>query len=111
MADRLEEHLERDYPLVIGVERTADGRERFAAWPIDLPGCIAQGSTRLEARDRLKAVMPAYIEALLAKGVRIPEPTKLPGVIIGPVGFYNSRTGHVLSPDPGELQGARMVGA
>lgn len=111
MTDNLDQYLARDYPLVLAVERTPDGRERFAAWPIDLPGCIAQGSSRMETRDRLKAVMPAYILALISKGVPIPQPTKLPGIIPGLVGFYDSRTGHVLSADPGEIEDVQMIGA
>lgn len=109
MPDSIEHYLARNYPVVLAVEQTADGRQRFAAWPLDLPGCIAQGSTPAEARERLEAMMPAYFEALIAEKVPIPEATTMPALFVGSVGFYDSRTGQFLPAQPGELGSASVV--
>ena len=98
MDPKLQECLDRDYPVFIAVEKTVDGRQRFAAGLIDFPGCIAQGSTHAEARERLEAIKPAYFQKLLGLGVEIPRSTRLPSIIVGPVTFYDERSGSVVVP-------------
>ncbi|MGA7953637.1 MAG: type II toxin-antitoxin system HicB family antitoxin [Gloeobacterales cyanobacterium] len=39
-----------------------------------LPGCIAQGRTRVEAIDNIKDAIAAYLESLAAHGEPIPPP-------------------------------------
>ena len=102
MDPRVSEILRKQYPAVIGVETDADGREHFAAWLLDLPGCVAQGETREEATARLEAIKSAYLATLLDLGTEIPEPTQFPAVIPGLAWFYDP-TGIVRQSHPGEL--------
>jgi predicted RNase H-like HicB family nuclease len=102
MDPRVRDILRKQYPVVVGVETDADGREHFAAWLLDLPGCVAQGETRDEATARLEAIKPAYLGKLLDLGTAIPEPTQFPAVIPGLAWFYNL-TGAARQSRPGEL--------
>ena len=96
------QHKGKSYPVVFGIE-SIPGGQRFAAWLLDLPGCIAQGGTRGEALERLVAIASAYLDALERRSVRLPEPTPVPPILPGPMGFYDARTGQNLYLAPGEL--------
>lgn len=109
MDPRVRDILRKQYPVVIGVETDADGHEHFAAWLLDLPGCVAQGDTREEATARLEAIKPAYLATLLDLGTAIPEPTPFPAVIPGLAWFYDL-TGVVRQSHPGELPEAEVRG-
>jgi len=102
MDPRVPDILRRHYPVGIGVETDADGREHFAAWLLDLPGCIAHGDSREEATARLEAIKPAYIATLLELGTAIPEPTQFPAVIPG-LAWFDDLTGVARQFHPGEL--------
>jgi predicted RNase H-like HicB family nuclease len=109
MDPRVSDILRKQYPVVIGVETDADGREHFAAWLLDLPGCVAQGDTREEATARLEAIKPAYLAKLVDLGSAIPEPTQFPAVIPGLAWFYDL-TGVARQIRPGELPGPEVRG-
>jgi predicted RNase H-like HicB family nuclease len=109
MDPRVRDILSKQYPVVVGVETDADGREHFAAWLLDLPGCIAQGDTREEAKARLEAIKPAYLAKLLDLGSAIPEPTQFPAIIPGLAWFYDL-TGVAKQSRPGELPEAEVRG-
>src|SRR5436309_2729303 len=104
MAPGLENLLKRTYPVALSVEKRADGTEHYAAWLVDLPGCIAQGETREEATNRLNTLKAGYFAQLLKLAVPIPEPTNLPGILAGSVGFYDARTGMVNLRAPDTLR-------
>jgi predicted RNase H-like HicB family nuclease len=93
----VQELLDRDYPMFVSVEKRLDGRELYAVGLIDFPGCIAQGATIDEAREKLDAAKPAFFKKLLDLGVKIPKQTSLPAIIPGYVGFYDPATGASLA--------------
>lgn len=110
MDPKVQKLLERDYPVVIGVEKLKDGTEKYAAWLLDFPGCIAQGGTSEQARERLEAIKPAFFEKLVKLGVRIPRQTSLPGVIPGAIGFYDPRSGLNVIPSRREMPEPKAKG-
>jgi len=109
MDPKVSEILRKGYLTVFGIEKDAEGKEHFAAWLLDLPGCVAQGDTREEARERLEAIKPAYIAKLLELAAPIPEPTKLPPVMPGLAWFYD-QTGRVRHVQPGDLPKPEVYG-
>lgn len=104
-----QDHVRRHDPVFTAIERGADGRVRYAAGLIDLSGCIAQGSTGLEARERLEAISPAYFEQLAKLKVPIPDPTAVPSVIPGPVAFYDPITGISVTASLSEFAGPQRM--
>lgn len=59
--------------LVI-IEPAEDG-SGFGAWVPNLPGCVATGRTREEARERIAYSIPLHMESLRANGEPVPPPT------------------------------------
>jgi len=58
---------------------------RWTATAEDLPGCIAEGDTVIEALDNLRGVTEAWIEAARSLGQEIPQPPdEEPWVWTGP---------------------------
>jgi predicted RNase H-like HicB family nuclease len=102
MDPRVRRILPTNYPVVIGVENDADGKEHFAAWLLDLPGCVAQGGTREEALSRLEAIKPAYLAKMVELGAALPDSTAVPAVIPGRA-WFSDRTGLVRLSHPGQL--------
>ena len=64
------EILKRPYGRVIIAE--PDGT--FRAEIIEFPGCIAVGDTAVQALTSLESVAESWLEATIAKGLRVPEP-------------------------------------
>ena len=58
--------------LVI-IEPAGDG-SGFGAYVPDLPGCIATGRTREEAKERIAFSIPRHIVALREHGDPVPPP-------------------------------------
>ena len=58
--------------LVI-IERAEDG-SGYGAYVPDLPGCVATGRTREEAKERIAFSIPLHIESLRAHGEPVPPP-------------------------------------
>jgi predicted RNase H-like HicB family nuclease len=58
--------------LVI-IEPVEDGTG-FGAYVPDLPGCVATGRTRKEAKERIAFSIPLHIESLRAHGDPVPPP-------------------------------------
>jgi predicted RNase H-like HicB family nuclease len=54
----------------------SDDDEGFIAIAPDLPGCSAFGSTQYEALTELQTAVEAWIEATLAAGNPVPEPSR-----------------------------------
>lgn len=63
------------YAIGRAVEKTTDGYF-YAVWPLDLPGCIAQGHSMPAAINRLRAILPAYVAAQQKRGIIVPAPNK-----------------------------------
>ena len=56
------------------VNITQDEDGVFVAEVPTLPGCISQGSTRLEAIENIKEAIAGYLESLAAHGEPVPPP-------------------------------------
>ena len=64
------EYLKRPYGRVVVPE--SDGTFRVEI--IEFPGCIAVGDTAGEALANLERVADSWLQATIAKGMRVPEP-------------------------------------
>ena len=64
------EYLKRPYGRVVVPE--SDGT--FRAEIVEFPGCIAVGDTAAEALANLESVAESWLQATIAKGLRVPEP-------------------------------------
>ena len=69
-----EEHLRVPYTMIIASVRRADGTwVRRAEYP-ELPGCVAEAESPLDAIDRLDALRVETILDRLARGEDVPTP-------------------------------------
>jgi antitoxin HicB len=66
-----------DYPIQIERLSAEDGGG-FAAYAIDLPGCMSDGETQEQAIENVRDAIAAWLEEAAAMGRRIPEPSHLP---------------------------------
>jgi antitoxin HicB len=69
------EHLKKPYGRYVVPE--SDGT--FRAEIVEYPGCIAVGDTAAEALSNLENVAASWLEAVLAKGQRVPDPIENAG--------------------------------
>jgi predicted RNase H-like HicB family nuclease len=69
------EYLKKPYGRVVVPE--PDGT--FRAEIIEFPGCIATGDTAAEALACLEDIAVSWLEATIAKGLRVPEPIENAG--------------------------------
>jgi predicted RNase H-like HicB family nuclease len=104
------EYQGKRYPVDWSLEIAEDGSKRYAAWLVDFPGCITVGATLIEVHGRLQALAEPFFSAMIELGNPLPEPTELPAIIAGPVGFYNAETGRSFVLGPGEMT-ERLIGA
>lgn len=109
METKVQEILSREYPIALALEKTATGRELYAAYLLDLPGCIAQGDSEQEAIERLNAVKVAYIRRLMDLKVDIPRPTPFPKIVPGRLGFYDEVSGSFTPATRSMLEGSTDV--
>jgi len=49
-------------------------RENFSAYAPDLPGCVATGETRAEARQLMREAIECHLQGLALDGLPAPEP-------------------------------------
>ncbi len=49
--------------------------DNYSAYLPDIPGCIATGKTKEEARQNILEVLALHIEGLKEDGLPIPKPT------------------------------------
>ena len=64
------EYLKRPYGRVVVPE--SDGT--FRAEIVEFPGCLAVGDTASEALAKLEDVATSWLESVIARGLRVPEP-------------------------------------
>lgn len=64
---------------VVVFERAEDSG--WGAYLPDLPGVVALGSDRQEARARIQDALDAYAQEMAALGRRLPEPVAATGTI------------------------------
>jgi predicted RNase H-like HicB family nuclease len=107
MDDELERYLNRSYPYAVSVERTVERPDRYAAYFLDMPGCIAEGDTVEEAIENLRALKRPYLEKLIKAGRTPPQPSKLPGILAGPFGWYDEKTGMLVPASYSALDAGR----
>ena len=62
----------KGYPILIAPTRTG-----FSGHVPDLPGCIATGPTVDVVKQRMAKAIEMHLEAMLADGDEIPEPSRL----------------------------------
>ena len=48
--------------------------QNFSAYVPDLPGCVATGSTELEAEEEIRSAIAFHIEGLREAGLPVPQP-------------------------------------
>jgi predicted RNase H-like HicB family nuclease len=70
MTVKAAEYLKRPYGRVVIPEQ--DGT--FRAEIVEFAGCIAVGDTAAEALANLESVAESWLQATIAKGLRVPEP-------------------------------------
>jgi len=46
----------------------------YSAFSPDLPGCIATGTTRENAKDNMKEAIVFHVEGMTLEGLEIPKP-------------------------------------
>jgi antitoxin HicB len=73
----LRQKISPDYRIVIQPLSEADGGG-FAAFVPDLPGCISDGETDVQALENVHDAISAWIARAEAMGLEIPEPTREP---------------------------------
>jgi predicted RNase H-like HicB family nuclease len=59
---------------LIVIEQVEDG-SGYGAFAPDLPGCVATGRTREEAKERMAFSIPLHIQSLRTHGEAVPPPT------------------------------------
>ena len=59
---------------LVVIERAEDG-SGFGAFVPDLPGCVATGSTRDEALERIRISIPLHAASLREHGEPVPPPS------------------------------------
>lgn len=69
-----EEYLELPYTIVLVHDVDEDDNSGWVAEVEELPGCISQGSTPLDAFDHVREAMRDWIAVAIEDGVAIPEP-------------------------------------
>lgn len=57
------------------------GETNWGAIVPDLPGCVSIGDTLEEVQNNVKEAIALYLEVLLEKGEKIPEPLTKVGVV------------------------------
>jgi predicted RNase H-like HicB family nuclease len=65
-----------EYAVVIEPLSDEDGGGFLATVP-DLPGCMSDGDTRVEAARNVEDAIACWIEEALAMGRALPTPTKV----------------------------------
>lgn len=50
------------------------GENSFGAYVPDLPGCVAVGETKQEAKQLIQEAIEFHLEGIQAEGFTIPEP-------------------------------------
>jgi predicted RNase H-like HicB family nuclease len=58
---------------LVVIEPAEDGTG-YGAYVPDLPGCVATGRTREEARERIRQSIPLHIASLRTHGEAVPKP-------------------------------------
>ena len=74
LEQRAEELARRPYRFRLEKDEVADGEFVFLARVVEMPTCMAQGSTVAEAAKELEEVMFEFIFSLLEDGEEVPEP-------------------------------------
>jgi antitoxin HicB len=64
-----------DYPIQVERLPEEDGGG-FAAYAIDLPGCMSDGETQEEALENVRDAIAAWLEQATAMGRDIPQPSQ-----------------------------------
>lgn len=70
----IDDYLTRRYTTVVRRDSDDQGNSGFVARVAELPGCVAQGATRVEALENLDEAMRAWLEVAVSRGAEIPVP-------------------------------------
>lgn len=85
LEQRAEELSQRPYRVKLEKDEIADGEFVFLARVVEMPTCMAQGSTAVEAEGELREVMFEFIFSLLEDGEEVPEPRSPHAITTGGV--------------------------
>lgn len=53
----------------------------FSAYVTDLPGCVASGATKEEAKQNIREATRFHLDGLREDGLAVPEPTSVCGYV------------------------------
>lgn len=88
----------RPYALFVFLDETTDGDTIYVATNPELPGCIAQGDSIVEAEDILTEVRQDYIAHRLAHNLPVPEPQS--AWTVGQQSVEQSFAYRIIEPEP-----------
>ena len=72
-----EKLAERNYTILMSVDKLSNGKEIFMAKNPELFGCMAQGASRKEAVENLNKARVDYIYDSIVNGVPLPDPAPI----------------------------------
>lgn len=73
---RAEKLAEAGYTTKIALDETTSGRPVWFVTVLELPGCMAQGETPIEALENLRQARIEYILSLLEDNLPVPAATR-----------------------------------
>jgi|GEM_PF-667606 len=70
-----------------------------SAFSLDLPGCVATGSTQAEVEDRMREAIRTHLDGMREDGLAIPKPSSVADYIMvfqsllaqNPIAIFDSR--------------------
>ena len=74
MTKTADDYLSLPYHIALVHDRDEEGNEGWIAEIEELPGCITQADSPVEALDRISGAMVDWISVALEEGREIPEP-------------------------------------
>jgi predicted RNase H-like HicB family nuclease len=102
------DYLSLPYRITIEADDTAEG-PCFVARAAELPGTIGQGENEEEALDDLYGAMEAYVESVLGRGLQVPLPGDMSGVVADQVKLVGAAAAPTVERSPYTLDGRTLV--
>ena len=79
----------RNYTIMVSVEKATSGEQLFMAKNPELVGCMAEGNSLEDAIANLKEARVDYIYDSLKSGSKIPDPAPIAVQTVGTADFVN----------------------
>jgi predicted RNase H-like HicB family nuclease len=74
----IDDYLALPYTRTLKLDHDDRGNHGYVAAVAELPGCVAQGDTQLEALGNLDEAMRSWLDAAVSSGAEIPTPREEP---------------------------------